>query len=72
MTNGKKTFVTITNQQIYQELCDLKEQNAKEHLAIMNEVASYKNQVTNLKLALGGVSVLVMATLGFLVSHLLG
>lgn len=71
-TNGSKVFVTISNRQIYDELCQFKEQNAKEHQQIMDELSSYKSQVTNLKYAVGGIAVLAMTTLGFLVNHLGG
>jgi hypothetical protein len=70
MVNGKKTFVTITNQQIYSELENLKEQNGKEHQMIMAEVSRYKSQVMNFKLALGGIGVLALSTLGWLFIHI--
>jgi len=66
-----KTFITISNQQIYDELTAFKTQNAIDHRNIMEEIAGYKSQVFNLKLALGGIAVLSMTTLSFFVSHLL-
>jgi hypothetical protein len=68
--NGNKVFVSITNKQIYEELCQFKEENAKQHQEILSEIASYKSQLSNLKYALGGIGVLVMTMLGFLVNHL--
>lgn len=70
--NGNKVFVSITNKQIYEELCQFKEENTKQHQEILNELASYKSQVTNLKYAVGGIGILVMTMLGFLVNHLGG
>lgn len=69
--NGNKVFVTITNKQIYQELCDFKEENAKQHQTILDEISKYKSQVANLKYAMVGIGVLGMTTLGFLINHLL-
>jgi len=66
-----KVFVSITNKQIYNELTNFKNDNATQHQLIMDEIAGYKSQVLNFKLALGGISLLAMSTLGFLVSHLL-
>lgn len=68
--NGNKVFVSITNRQIYDELSQFKAQNAKEHLAILEEIAGYKSQVLNLRLALGGIGILAMSTLGWLVLHI--
>jgi len=70
--NGNKVFVTITNKQIYEELCQFKEENAKQHQEILNEIASYKSTLTNVKYAMGGIGVLVITILGFLVNHLGG
>lgn len=64
-------FITISNGQIYRELCEFKEENRKEHQAIMNEIASYKSQVSNLKMAIGGIGVLLMTMLGFFINHIL-
>ena len=80
--NGSRTFVTITNIQIYKELCEFKANNEIKHVQIMKEletshnellimITNYQSQLTNLKMGLGGIAVLLMTTLGFLVSHLL-
>jgi len=69
--NGDKTFVTITNKQIYSELCQFKEDNEKQHNEILLEISKYRSQVQNLKMALAGIGILTMTTLGFLINHLL-
>lgn len=80
--NGSKTFVTITNLQIYKELCAFKANNEIKHVQIMKELetrnndvliqlVNYQSRVNNLKMGLGGIGVLSMATLGWLISHLL-
>lgn len=68
--NGNGIFISITNKQIYEELCRFKEENAKQHQIILDRIATYKSQVTNLKYAMGGFGILIMTMLGFLVNHL--
>ena len=70
MVNGKKTFVRITNQQVYDQLCELRKSNEIEHDKIMTLIEGYKSQVSNLKYSLIGISALVMSLLGWFIYHL--
>jgi hypothetical protein len=65
-----KAFVTISNREIYDELCTLKRNNEDEHQKIMGLISGYKSQVSRLKWALGGAFTLTLLTLGWFVSHL--
>ena len=80
--NGSKVFVNITNMQIYKELMELKSDNEIKHVQIMKDmelkhnalllqINNYQSKMANLRMALGGIGLLTMTTLGFLVNHLL-
>lgn len=78
MANGK-TFVKISNQQVYNELCDLKTNNEKDHDEIKTmiegynrQMEEYKSQIGRLYWAIGGLGTLTMAILIFLINHLGG
>lgn len=81
--NGNKTFVTITNMQIYKEFCEFKSENEIKHNQMLKDfevkhnellikLGNYQSKITNLKMAMGGIGVLAMATLGWLILHLSG
>lgn len=60
------TFVKITNNQVYNELLNLKEINEREHNEIKVMLSGYKDQVSRLKWALGGVTTIVFILTGWL------
>jgi hypothetical protein len=70
MANGNKTFVKITNQQVYNELCALKKENTIEHEIIKDMIEGYKSQVSRLQWSLGGISVLTISILAWFISYL--
>ena len=70
MVNGKKEFVRITNQQVYDQLCELRKSNEIEHDKIMALIEGYKSQVSNLKYAIGGIGILTISILGWFIYHL--
>jgi hypothetical protein len=64
--NGKKTFIRITNEDIYKELKDFKEQNVKEHQEIITKHSDNKAEIDMVKWVAGaalGMSVFVCAGL---------
>jgi hypothetical protein len=74
---ANKTFIKITNEQIYKQFMQFQLDNEQQHKNIMKEIESlkteiqnYRSQVTNLKLAIGGIGILTMATLGWFIVHL--
>ena len=67
----EKTFVRITNQQVYQELCEMKAKNEQDHQRIITMISGYRSQVSQVKWALSGVTGLLLLNLGWFVSHLL-
>ena len=76
--NGNKVFVRITNEQVYKELKQFKEDNERQHIdmvkqieSIRDEIQSYKGQVSYLKIAIGGIGILAMATLGWFIVHII-
>lgn len=71
MVNGK-TFIRISNQQVYDELCALKSANDKDHDEIKLMIVGYKGQVMRLYWALAGMGILVISLLGFLINHIGG
>jgi hypothetical protein len=65
-----KTFVRITNEQVYKELCDLKQSNLSQHTDIMNMISGYRSQLARYKWALAGIMALSLTTLSWLFMHI--
>ena len=66
MSNGKKTFVRITQQDVYDELKSFKESNSKEHQEIINKHSDNKAEIDMVKWISGaalGMSIFVCAGL---------
>ena len=52
--NTLTIFVKITNQQVYDELINLKDQNERQHDKIFLSIQGYKSQINRIYWALGG------------------
>lgn len=81
MAKNNKTFIRITNEQVYKQLCDFKIENAEQHKAMLNEleknrdfyitqIEMMRGRLNTQKIALYGLGSLTMAILGWFVVHL--
>jgi hypothetical protein len=69
---NNKTFIRITNQQIYDELNSLKENNEKEHIAIMNMISGYKSQMRRVYWLLGILTSVTVGLITYFINHIGG
>lgn len=74
-SNGN--FVTITNREVYKELCDFKDKNTEEHQKILDLINGYKAELDNLQSTdikqwwiIGILFTMLISVLGFLFNHL--
>lgn len=66
MTNGKKTFIKVTNQDIFNELKEFQKQNQIEHQEIINKHITSKGEIKVTKWIAGaglGISIFISAGL---------
>ena len=82
MPRNNKTFIRITNEQVYKELCDLKIENAEQHRQILNaiennrlenikQIEELRGRLNAQKIALYGIGSLTMALLGWFILKLI-
>jgi len=69
--SGDITFIRITNQEVYKELTDLIKNNDDQHKQIMLMLTNYKSNIGKLYLAITGIGILSLSTLGWFISSII-
>jgi len=66
-----KTFINVTNKEMYCRFETLEKLNTVEHGQIMTLMNAYKAQVARLYWGMSGIGGLTIFTLGWFISHLI-